>query len=67
MYLLKSDLIMFYSGAVFCLLDAMKRMVGSAIDVSWKRKNGGEVDTKVILVPISYQEHLFALHFISEK
>ena len=47
--------------------DAIKRMVGSAIDVSWKRKAGGKVDTKVILVPLSYQEHLFALHFISEK
>lgn len=45
--------------------NAMERYVGSAINVTWQRKSGGTVDTKVILVPISYEGHLFALHFIS--
>ena len=52
---------------VSAYLDAMKRMVGSVIDVTWKRKTGGKVDTTVIMVPVAYQEHLFALHFISKK
>ncbi|NWG09412.1 MAG: hypothetical protein HXX80_03730 [Nitrososphaerales archaeon] len=47
--------------------DAMEKMVGSTVDVTWKKKSGGTVDTTVILVPISYQGHLFALHFVSEK
>lgn len=37
----------------------------TAINVTWQRKSGGTVDTKVILVFISYEGHLFALHFIS--
>jgi len=45
--------------------NAMERKVGSTIEVRWKIKVSGTVDTKVILVPISYSGHIFALHFIS--
>jgi len=45
--------------------DAMEKMAGSAISVTWKKKSGGTVDTNVILVPVVYKNHLFALHFIS--
>lgn len=44
---------------------AMEKNIGSTIDVSWKKKNGGSVNTKVILVPVMFQGHAFALHFIS--
>jgi hypothetical protein len=44
---------------------AMEECVGSKIKVSWKKKTGGNVDTEVILVPVSHNGHLFALHFIS--
>lgn len=47
--------------------DAMDRKVGSKIDVKMKKKSGSTVDTTVIMVPVAYQGHLFALHFISEK
>jgi len=47
--------------------DAMTKMTGSTIEVSWRTKSGGAVDTNVILVPVSYNGHLFALHFISPK
>jgi len=47
--------------------DAMTRMVGSTVNVKWLRKSGDKVDTSVILVPIAYNEHLFALHFVSPK
>lgn len=46
---------------------AMTRMVGSTINVTWRKKSGGKVDSSVILVPVAYNEHLFALHFISPK
>jgi hypothetical protein len=46
---------------------AMNQMTGSDIDVTWKRKSGGHVDTKVMLVPVGYQGHLLALHFIAKK
>ena len=44
---------------------AMTRKVGSTIPVTWQKKSGGTVDTTVILVPVAYQGHLFALHFVS--
>ncbi len=47
--------------------DAMTRKVGSTINVTWQKKSGGKVDTSVILVPMAYNGHLFALHFVSPK
>jgi carbohydrate-binding DOMON domain-containing protein len=44
---------------------AMEKMVPSTIQVAWKKKNGGTVKTSVVMVPIAYDDHLFALHFIS--
>mgnify|MGYP001604241560 CR=1 FL=1 len=46
--------------------DAMEKMVGSTIKVTWKTKSGEKVNTSVILVPITYQQHMFALHFVSK-
>lgn len=45
--------------------DAMDRLVASANTIVWKKKNGGEVETTVILVPVMYEEHPIALHFVS--
>jgi PAS domain-containing protein len=44
---------------------AMEKMIPSTIKVSWKKKSGGTVATSVVMVPIAYNDHLFALHFIS--
>ena len=46
--------------------EAMEKGIGASIQVSWKKKSGDLVDSNVILVPISYQGHRIALHFISE-
>lgn len=45
--------------------NAMEDMVATRVKVTWKKKSGGTVDTTVILVPISYKGHVFALHFVS--
>jgi len=45
--------------------NAQDNSVGSEIEVVWNKKTGGEVKTKVILVPISFQGHFFALHFVT--
>jgi len=45
--------------------DAMEKKVGSTIKVTWKKKSGETIDTTVIIVPVSYQGHMFALHFVS--
>jgi hypothetical protein len=44
---------------------AMKQMIASTIPVTWKKKSGENVDTAVILVPMTYKGHLFAVHFVS--
>ncbi|MGD0636714.1 MAG: hypothetical protein ABSA72_01570 [Nitrososphaerales archaeon] len=43
---------------------AVTRFVGSTIKVTWKGKDGKEVETTTILVPIVYGGHAMALHFI---
>lgn len=45
--------------------NAMENGVSSSLQVSWKKKSGGSVNTTVMLVPIMYKGHLLALHFIS--
>jgi len=44
---------------------AMEKLIPSNIKVTWKKKSGGTVATSVVMVPIAYDDHLFALHFIS--
>lgn len=47
--------------------NAIERFVGTTLDVTWQTRTGSAVDTTVILVPITYTGHVFALHFISPK
>jgi hypothetical protein len=47
--------------------DAMEKLIGSKIDVKLKKKGGSTFNASVIMVPVAYQGHMFALHFISEK
>ena len=46
---------------------AMEEKIGSTIDVTWKRKDGKDVNSAVIPVPYSYGGHLMALPFIAKK
>ncbi len=47
--------------------NAMEKLMGSCIDIEWKKRSGKPVKTQVILVPFVFEDHLLALHFISEK
>lgn len=44
---------------------ALNQKVASTVKVNWKKKSGGVVETLVTLVPIVFQNHLFALHFVT--
>ncbi len=44
---------------------AMEKLVGSSVKITWSKKGGGTLDSNVILVPLTYKNHAFALHFIS--
>lgn len=50
---------------VSSFIEAMEKNVGSTNEIVWKKKDGSSVDSKVILVPISHNGHLFALHFVT--
>jgi PAS domain-containing protein len=45
--------------------NAMEKMIGSTIQVTWKKKSGETIDSTVIFVPMAYQGHLFAVHFVT--
>jgi len=45
--------------------DAMDKLVGSTVSISWKKKGGKEVSTTTMLVPIVFEGHKMALHYIS--
>jgi antirestriction protein len=47
--------------------NAMEKGIGASIEVEWKKKSGETVKTNVILVPLAYEGHRMALHFISES
>ena len=44
--------------------NAMEKFEGSSQEIVWKKKDGSEVSKTVILVPITYEGHTVALHFI---
>ena len=46
-----------------------QQIISDAVDEASKliAKSGEKVNTIVILVPITYQQHIFALHFISKS
>ncbi len=44
---------------------AMEKFEGSTVKITFKKKGGGSVSTTCMLVPISYEGHLMALHFIA--
>src|SRR3989344_1984136 len=47
--------------------NAMEKKIGSSVNVSWKNsKDGSMIKTNVILIPLSYNGELFAIHFITK-
>jgi hypothetical protein len=46
--------------------DALESKTASIIHVAWKKKAGGSINTQVILVPVSIEGELLALHYITE-
>ena len=45
---------------------AMDKLRASKIDVKLRKKNGETFDASIVMVPLTYQGHLFALHYISQ-
>jgi hypothetical protein len=45
---------------------AMEKFSASKIDVKLKKKTGETFDASIIMVPIAYQGHVFALHYIDQ-
>lgn len=47
-------------------MEASEKYKASALPATWIRKDGKKINTTVIMVPITYKEEVFVLHFISE-
>lgn len=46
-------------------MNATGHMAGSMTNITWKKKDGATIEAPVILVPIAFDKHIFALHFIT--
>jgi len=46
---------------------ATEKMIASQMEVKLKTTSGSIFETNAIVVPVVYQNHVFALYFISEK
>jgi PAS domain-containing protein len=52
---------------VSAYFDASEKMIASQMDVKMKTMSGSVLEASVIVVPVAYQNHMFALYFISKK
>ena len=43
----------------------MNKMAASTIQLTWTKKDGAIIDSIMILVPMFFQGHLFAVHFVT--
>ena len=50
---------------VAAYIQVMEKFTPANIKVTWKKKSGGTVATSVVMVPIEFDDHFFALHFVS--
>ncbi len=50
------------------LADAYQKTVdkleASSVEISWKQKEAGEIRTTVLITPLIYEGHRFAIHYI---
>lgn len=52
---------------VMAYMNASKNLKASAIPATWTKKDGTKIKTMVMMVPITYQNEVFVLHFITEE
>lgn len=52
---------------IHAYMHASQKFLASALDATWTKKNGETVKTTVVLVPITFKEEVFVLHFITPK
>jgi hypothetical protein len=45
--------------------NAMNKMIGSTIPLTWLTKDGSQIDSTMILVPMHSQGHMFSVHFVT--
>lgn len=44
---------------------AVEKMSASTIQVTWMKKGGGTTDSTMVSVPMSFEGHMFAVHFVT--
>ncbi len=46
--------------------NAIEKMVASTIQLTWMKKDGSLIDSTMIMVPMFFEGHLFAVHFVTK-
>jgi hypothetical protein len=44
---------------------SVKKMTASTIQLTWLKKDGATIDSTLVLVPMFFQGHMFAVHFVT--
>lgn len=45
--------------------NVMNKMVASTIQLTWMKKDGVAIDSTVVMLPMFFQGHIFAVHFVT--
>jgi PAS domain-containing protein len=45
--------------------NAANKMNASTIQITWKKKDNATVDSTMILIPMTYEGHIFSVHFVT--
>lgn len=48
-------------------MEASEKFKSSKTEATWVKKNGSKIKTEVLMIPFSYADEIFVIHFISVK
>jgi len=54
-------------GVINAYMNASREFKASSFSASLVRKNKKQIDVSILMMPITYKEEVFVIHFISEK
>lgn len=46
--------------------NAIEKMAASTIQITWMKKDGSLLDSTMMMVPMFFEGHLFAVHFVTK-
>lgn len=48
-------------------MDASRKFIASSLPATWKKKDGGKIQSTVMFVPFTYKDEVFVIHFVTPE